>query len=156
MPLLKISTLGRYSVASEERLITGFESAKVRALLVFLVVESDRPHSRDSLAGLLWPDYPQNSAANSLRNALANLRKVIGDRSVTPPYLHITRETIQFNTASDHWLDAAELKRYFSFPMDKDSEPDSAVISNYRTGISLYHGRFLEDFFLPDSQSFDS
>lgn len=110
MPQLRISTLGRYSIALGDQLATGFESAKVRALLVFLVVESNRPHSRESLAGLLWPDFPNSSAMGSLRNALANLRQAIGDRSANPPHLLITREVIQFNTASGYWLDFVELK----------------------------------------------
>ena len=47
--------------------VTGFESDKVRALLAYLAVESDRPHRRETLAGLLWPEQPENAARLSLR-----------------------------------------------------------------------------------------
>ncbi|NIP85332.1 MAG: hypothetical protein GTO03_07140, partial [Planctomycetales bacterium] len=83
------------------------ESTKVRALLAYLAVEADRPHRRDVLAGLLWPDWPDRDALSNLRYALYNLRQVIGDRTAEPPFLLITRNTLQFNTASDHWLDVA-------------------------------------------------
>ena len=44
------------------------------ALLVYLAVESERPHRRESLVGLLWPDYAERSARANLRHSLANLR----------------------------------------------------------------------------------
>jgi len=44
-------------------------------------------------------------ARSNLRNALSTLRKAIGDRHATPPFLPITQETIQFNTSSDVWID---------------------------------------------------
>lgn len=155
MPQLRISTLGRYSIALGDQLATGFESAKVRALLVFLVVESNRPHSRESLAGLLWPDFPNSSAMGSLRNALANLRQAIGDRSANPPHLLITREVIQFNTASGYWLDFVELKNALGQLYGQSAQLDPAAIDSLRDGLSLFHGRFLEGFFISDSQPFE-
>ena len=80
MTHLSLSLLGPFQAALDGQLVTGFDSAKVRALLAYLAVEADRPHSREALAGLLWPDYSDRSALNSLRSALANLRQVIGDR----------------------------------------------------------------------------
>ena len=48
---------------------------KARALLAILAVESDRWHSRDRLAGLLWGRHPQAQARNSLSQALYEIRK---------------------------------------------------------------------------------
>lgn len=85
--------------------VIGFESNKVRALLAYLAVEATRPHRREVLAGLLWPEHSELVARNNLRQALANLREAIGDRGAQPPFLVITRETIQFNSLSDHYSD---------------------------------------------------
>lgn len=52
--------------------------AKSLALLAFLVLEP-RPHSRESLAGLLWGESPEAEARASLRQALKQLREVLGD-----------------------------------------------------------------------------
>jgi len=52
--------------------------AKPLALLAYLVLER-RPHSRESLAGLLWGESPENEARASLRQALKQLRDVLGD-----------------------------------------------------------------------------
>ena len=102
---LEITTLGGQAIKREGEPVTAFESDKVRALLVYLAVESERPHRRERLAGLLWPDYPERSARREPARRLANLRSAIGDREATPPFLNISRQTIQFNTASDAWVD---------------------------------------------------
>ena len=105
MPRLSLSLLGSFQATLDGRPITGFESDRVRGLLAYLAVEAGRPHRRDKLVGLLWPDWPESSALTNLRNALANLRKAIGDREAASPILLVDRETIQFNPAGDAWVD---------------------------------------------------
>ena len=105
MGRLSVSLLGPLDIKLDEEPVSAFQSDKVRALLAYLAVEADRAHRRETLAGLLWPDYPQRSARTNLRNALANLRQVIGDAQATPQFLDITRQTIQFNRSSDAWVD---------------------------------------------------
>ena len=60
------------------------KSDKVRALLAFLVVESDKTHRREKLAGLLWPYMPEKPARHNLSQAFYNLRKSLVDSSITP------------------------------------------------------------------------
>ena len=98
MAHLSLSLLGPFRVTLDGEPVTDFESTKVRALLAYLAVEADRTHRRDVLAGLLWPDWPDRDALSNLRYALSNLRQVIGDRTAEPPFLLITRNTLQFNT----------------------------------------------------------
>ena len=108
MARLSINLLGPFQVTLDGESSSGFEYDKVRALLAYLAVEADRPHRREALAGLLWPDQPEVMARNSLRTALSKLRQATGDRTAEPPYLQISRDAIQLNTASDHrlvWLD---------------------------------------------------
>jgi DNA-binding SARP family transcriptional activator len=79
MARLAIRLLGPFQVTPDREPVTGFASDKVRALLAYLAVTAGRPHRRETLAGLLWPEYPERSARAALRNALANLRRMIGD-----------------------------------------------------------------------------
>ena len=90
MAHLSLSLFGPWHVTLDGQPVTGFESAKVRALLAYLAVEADRPHHRDALAGLLWPEVPDSTARNNLRQALANLRQAIGDRTAEPPFALLT------------------------------------------------------------------
>ena len=52
MAQLALNLLGTFQAALDDAPITGFESDKVRALLAYLTVESDRPQRREMLAGL--------------------------------------------------------------------------------------------------------
>ena len=105
MSHLSIRLFGPVEVTLDGEVVTAFKSDKARALLAYLVVEAERPHRREKLAGLLWPEWPEQAARGNLRRVLANLRLAIGDHHATPPFLHISRETIQFNSASDAWVD---------------------------------------------------
>jgi len=144
MPHLSLALLGPFQASLDGQPATGFQSNKVRALLAYLAVEADRPHSRETVAGLLWPDYPNRSALNNLRSALANLRQAIGDRQADPPFLLITRITIMFNPASDCTLDVSGLR-------DLPHQP----IEQLERAVSAYRGAFLEGFSLADSPAFE-
>ena len=141
---LSIKLLGPLQVVRDGQGVDAFDSSKVRGLLAYLATERDRPHARDTLAGLLWPEYPQRSALNNLRSALANLRQAIGDREAQPPYLLISRETLQFNGQSDHILDIAVLEQLHQLTPEKLQET-----------VEGAGGRFLEGFALPDSTPFE-
>lgn len=145
MAQLRMEFLGGFRVSLDGTPITSFESNKVRALLAYLAVESQRPHPRESLAALLWPDWPDRAALSNLRYALSDLRKVIGDRNAEPPFLLISREAIQFNAGGDHWLDAAELIRVAS---SQDVEP-------LERAVTLYKGGFLEGFSASEAAPFE-
>src|SRR5512136_1258725 len=119
MAHLSLSVLGPFQAMLDSQPVTSFESAKVRALLIYLTVEADQPHSRAALAGLLWPDWPDRAALRNLSYALSNLRQAIGDRRARPPFLLITRDTIQFNTASDCSLDLSGLANLTGLEIDQ-------------------------------------
>ncbi len=144
MACLFLSFLGPFQAGLDGQPATGFESNKVRALLAYLAVEADRPHTRETLAGLLWPDYPDRAALSNLRSALANLRQAIGDHQADPPFLLITRDTIRFNTDSDYALDVDALHDLTRLPVEQ-----------FQQAVAAYRGNFLEGFFLADSPAFE-
>ena len=150
MPRLTLSFLGCFQVCLDDRPVTDFKSNKVRALLAYLAVEADRPHRREALAGLLWPDWPDRDALSNLRYALASLRRTIGDHTAEPPFLLITPHTIQFNPASDHWLDVAELGRQIA-----DSRWQIADGAKLVSAQSLYRGSFLAGFSIGGAAPFE-
>nr|MBP8291334.1 hypothetical protein [Caldilineaceae bacterium] len=74
MPTLCIALLGTYVVTHDGRPVTAFAYDKVRGLLAYLAVEADRPHRRDHLATLFWPEQDRRGALQSLSQALYQLR----------------------------------------------------------------------------------
>jgi len=150
MARLEISLLGPFQVTLDGESIGGFKSNKVRALLAYLAVEADKPHRRESLAGLLWPDWSEREALGNLRYTLSDLRRAIEDRVADPPFLIISRDSVQFNTSGDYWLDVAALTASLS---DDKSHP--ALSEEQEKAMSLYRGGFLEGFSVSDSPGFD-
>jgi len=151
MARLEIRLLGPLQVKLDGKPLTGMRSDKVRGLLAYLCVEADKPHRREKLAGLLWPDYPEASARGSLRRALADLRQATGDEEADPPYLEITPQTIQLNRGSDTWIDATVFDK-----LTKKIRPaDEQTLDGWAEAVELYQGEFMEGFSLADSPAFE-
>jgi len=153
MSHLSISLLGPFQATLDGQPITGFKSNKVRALLAYLAVEADRPHPREALAGLLWPDWPDRDALSNLRYALSNLRQVIGDRTADSPFLLVTRDALQFNSASDYSLDVRVFTELTESALS--AAKGSVDLSGAEEATASYRGGFLEGFSLPDADPFE-
>jgi WD40 repeat protein/DNA-binding SARP family transcriptional activator len=169
MAALSIRLFGPFEVELDGEPVTGFATDKARALLAYLAVEADRPHRREALAGLLWPEVPEASARGSLRTALGNVRQLVGDRPRSPdhvssseskdsrPFLNVSWQEIQFRRDSDARVDV----RVFTELLQAGSLPPSAQPPGPRTSqdleeaVGLFRGSFLEGFSLPDSAAFE-
>jgi len=135
-----------------------FESQKGRALLAYLALEADRPQPRDALASLLWPDQPEQDARNNLRQALSNLRQALGDQRATPSFLRITSTTIQFDRASDHYIDVVafmDLLDTCAQHPHRRPETCTSCARRLQQAAALYDRDFLDPFFLRDSGAFE-
>lgn len=159
MAQLSITLLGSFQVTLEGRPIAHFATDKARALLAYLALHADGPQRREALAGLLWPDQPEGKARQNLRQALTFLRQALGDSEESPtPFLLVDRETVQFNAASDYWLDvtafttlsdACQRHRHIRL------ERCLPCLHRLEQLAALYQGEFLAQFFLADSLGFE-
>ncbi len=154
MTHLGIRLLSTFHVELDGELVTGIATNKVRGLLAYLAVEAERTHTRETLAGMFWPERPERFARGSLSQALFNLRQALGDCDTKQPFLLVSRETIQFNGSSEHRLDVAE----FEAGIDAANKllADKENISLLEETVALYQGDFLEGFSLADSPAFES
>jgi predicted ATPase/DNA-binding SARP family transcriptional activator len=145
MGRLALHLLGAFEATVDEKTLAGFKTEKARALLIYLATERSRAHRRQSLVGLLWPDYPEKYARANLRQVLTNLRQVLGDNENPMPFILVEGETIQFNPESDFRLDVVDFERL------------AAVndVADLESALALYRGSFLDGFSLKDSPEFD-
>ena len=158
MARVSLSFLGAFQATQDGQPIAGFEFNKVRALLAYLAIEADRPHRREELACLLWPDQPDLAARSNLRQALANLRRTIGDETALPPYFLIDREFIRFNSKADIWLDTTEFTESLKASerhTHRRAETCKHCAQCLKRAVELYRGNFLEHFFVSESDVFD-
>ncbi|MBN1261893.1 MAG: AAA family ATPase [Anaerolineae bacterium] len=153
MPHLSLCVLGSFQADLDGTSLTALKSNKVRALLAYLAVECERPHPRETLAGLLWPELPESAALANLRDALANLRRNLQEEQQASPLIAVTAGSLQFNAQGDCWVDAlafADLTRQRSGPMTQTSEPQAL-----EQALALVQGDFLEGFWVRDSAPFE-
>ncbi len=168
MTRLVVRLLGGFRVEADGEPVYGFETDKARALFSFLIVEADRPHRRETLAGLLWPDRPDTVARANLRQALVRLRRALGDdvsqrdqaqhhpapanhveARRPPPFLFVTRTDVQFNAASDYALDVAQLEA-FTRPQAGGPLPRLQLLPE------VLCADFLAGFAIPESETFQA
>src|SRR5215472_18921371 len=68
---------------------------KNQALLTYLALHAGKKLTREKLTSLLWSDRGEAQARNSLRQALAALRRDLG--SIKPPPLTVDGDTVVFD-----------------------------------------------------------
>ena len=112
---------------------------KALALLIYLAVTAV-PHTRDSLATLLWPESDQRRARRALRNRLSELKQAVGGS-----WIDAGRETIGLQPGC--WLDTAEFQNALA-----GEEGDAESLSE---AAALYRDDFLAGFTLPDCPEYD-
>lgn len=155
---MQISLLGPIQILRDDRPLNGLTYDKVRALLAYLVTEAGRPHSRDSLADLLWPEQTTEEAHHNLRQALANLRRYIGDYATEPAYLITTRNSIQFNVHSNWTLDVNNFRSLIAKTRQhahRRVETCTVCARHLEQVVEIYKGDFLSGFSGAKSATFE-
>lgn len=143
--MLTIKIFGTLSITQNGKQEKGFRGDRSKALLVWLLLEGDKPIRREYLASLFFSESPEAQARISLRTNLFRLRKAIAG-SLDADILDITRKTIQLSpTALDHLhVDALEFEQL----QNSDQLPDLLQ------ALSLYQGELLTGFHLNNSEGF--
>jgi DNA-binding SARP family transcriptional activator/predicted ATPase/Tfp pilus assembly protein PilF len=137
---LRLKLFGAPQVHLNDDPVTGFVTGKAQALLFYLAVTS-QTHSRDKLAGLLWPNTTDSKAKKNLRDVVSNLRKLVG------PHLVITRQSLALMTGPTVWLDVERFHRAV--------EADPADQATLQNAVDLYQDDFLAGFYVREALPFE-
>src|SRR6266540_808454 len=133
--MLEVRLLGRFEVSHDGKPIP-ITSRPAQSLFAYLIMNAGTLHRREKLAGLLWPDSLEETARDNLRHTLWKIRKALPPKPTTE-YLLADDLSIAFNTASDHWFDAAELEKL----------SESASADELMAVLSEYQGELLPGFY---------
>lgn len=115
-------------------------AVKPRALLIYLAL-TNRRHTRDALAGLLWGDMPDGAAKANLRQALTTLRRLL------PYHLVVSRNDVRLNPHASTAIDVHDFETAVRQAGDRD-------IELLKTAADLYRGDLLDGFLLEDVEPF--
>jgi predicted ATPase/DNA-binding SARP family transcriptional activator len=157
--VLTLSLFGPFRVAIDDVLVTGFPTDKVRALLAYLAIETDRPHPRSSLATLLWPDMPEEIALRNLRKTLHRLQQTLA-ASLAPTEEGLflaTRQVIQLNQHACS-VDVAGFQARLSAVAahsHRHLHLCLPCLDRLDQAVALYRGELLSGFALPDAEPFE-
>jgi DNA-binding SARP family transcriptional activator len=139
---LRLTLLGKPQATLGSTPVTDFIYRKSLALLCYLAV-TGRPHSREALIGLLWPEATETSARASLRKTLADLRKRLA------PYLIITHQEVALNRDVPYWLDVE------AFEACVGASTSERDIKRLQEAVEFYQADFLEGFYVRNAFEFE-
>jgi DNA-binding SARP family transcriptional activator len=105
MAQLKLFVLGQPGLERDGEPVE-LNLRKALALLVYLAV-SGRPHSRDALATMLWPESDAREGRARLRRILHRLTQAIGGDILDSGF-----EAIRLHPHADLWLDSAAFRQH--------------------------------------------
>lgn len=159
MSRLSLSLLGTFQASAGERPITNFATDKVRALLAYLAVEADRPHRRDTLAALLWPDRDDTGARNNLRLSLHRLREALDAAApaLSDDVFDVTRETVRARAAAVE----VDANRFIALLEMCESHPHRLLhlcpscLEQLGEAADLYSGELLAGLSIGDAPAFE-
>lgn len=123
---------------------------KARALLAYLAV-TQKPHPRETIVALFWPDHDQQQGRADLSRILSNLRSVLG-----ADYILADREQIALNENAALRVDVV----YFRQQVETCRETavgqfDEECLQSLSAAAACYQADFLAGFTLPDCPAFD-
>ena len=131
-PLLRVRMLGGFALMSVEGGDLTLPRRKLRALVALLALAPAGGWPRERLTALLWGDRDEEQARGSLRQALAELRRILGDSA-----LLTGRDTAAFDPAVVR-ADVEEFARL-------------AEAGASAEAAALYRGDLLDGISLPDA-----
>jgi DNA-binding SARP family transcriptional activator/Tfp pilus assembly protein PilF len=150
VPRTTISLLGAPRVERDAKPVE-VDTRKAIALVAYLAV-TGRRHTRDALAGLLWPEYGQSRARAALRRTLSSLSAARAEG-----WLEADREGVSLNR-DETWVDIDCFHGLLS-GCRAHGHPEGEVCPDCLPPLSeaaaLYRDDFLAGFGLRDSAAFD-
>jgi DNA-binding SARP family transcriptional activator/biotin operon repressor len=144
MGRLEVRLLGGFSLSRDGRPLEQLPLRAARSLVAFLVLNRDRAHTRDLLAGMFWPDFDEPRARRRLSQALWQAQGVLGEDDGAQ-YLVGTADTIRFDPEREVWLDVADFEERLAALVE--APPHERDLASIRELVTLYTGDLLAGFY---------
>jgi DNA-binding SARP family transcriptional activator len=158
MSALNIHLFGKFSVRAKEQPLEGLDACKVQELLGYLLIHRARPHTRESLASLLWGDTATDKSKKYLRQTLWHLQSALEGQGrssssddgagVCGGLLSAAHDWVRLNQNSAVWLDVEVFERAFAVAQGKAGHDlDAETKRIVQEAVELYKGDLLEGWY---------
>jgi two-component SAPR family response regulator len=144
---LRIYTLGSLRIYRGDTLVfdESWRNKPAKTIFKLLFTNSGQRYPKDVLAEELWPETDPDAAANRLRVAVHELRKMLGGRNKSN---HISQQegTYFFDPSAPFWSDVSSFEEYVDRgrTLARQGLVDEALQA-YRSAEALYLGDYLRD-----------
>ncbi|MBS1713676.1 MAG: tetratricopeptide repeat protein [Armatimonadetes bacterium] len=108
-PVWRVELFGGLTAVAVGKRITRFRTRKTASLFAYLSFHHDRPHSREVLTDMFWPEANLDAGRQSLRMALSALREALETEDGAGTVVVSDRSTVQITgvrTDVDEFEDA--------------------------------------------------
>ncbi|MBC7235530.1 MAG: hypothetical protein H5T69_06785 [Chloroflexi bacterium] len=135
---------GQMEVVFPDGRVASFRSSKAKLLLAYLLLHR-RPHHREALASLFWPESTTAQSRKALRQTLWQLRTALGDESKEYPLLQVDAEKVGIEPKAEFWLDVNDFEQaYRSVRRVSGSELSAEQAQRLHEAARLYRGDLCE------------
>jgi DNA-binding SARP family transcriptional activator len=143
MCLLTVRLFGKFQVRRDDQNLDSWNAGKVQELFVYLLLHGERPHARQALAELLWPESTPEQSTKYFRHALWQLQTLLGCK-----VLEVDAETLHLIEEANLWLDVWEFEGAYSHVRGVPGEElDGRRTHILGEALKLYRGDLLEGWY---------
>jgi len=132
--MLEVRLFGKFEIICDGQPVT-IRSRAAQSLFAYLILNAGIPYRREKLAGMFWPDAPEEKARTYLRYELWRIRKAFPHS--TAEYLIADDINISFNPSAEYWLDVAAFTAVLA----------GSSVEALTEALSLVRGEFLPAFY---------
>jgi DNA-binding SARP family transcriptional activator len=149
MSILRFQLFGKFLVERDKQKLSGLDACKEQELLSYLIVHRNRPHPRESLASLLWPNTTTERSKTYLRQALWHVVSALQENNACgPTLLQVEHDWVKLNLHNGVWADVALFDRAFVTVQGvAGRQLDSARVDLLKEAVNAYNGELLEGWY---------
>lgn len=141
----RVELLGTLQAKGEHGVVSRFRTRKVGLLLAYLAYYSERTHSREELADMLWPEAEPELARRNLRQALSSLRRHLEPPAVPAGAVLLAKQALVSLNAEYVETDVADLARLHKEA--STAATNSEKIKKLTQAVEMYRGDLLPGYY---------
>lgn len=145
MSTIHISLLGKLQIQHSIRGAIKFEARRDQELFCYLLLNRQRLHQREKIAGLMWAESSTIQSKRNLRQTLWHLQSMLNAYCENSNLLLVENGWIGVNLDADFWLDVAVLENaYAALEAVENTSLTSQLATLLDQAVKLYQGDLFE------------
>jgi DNA-binding SARP family transcriptional activator/biotin operon repressor len=131
---LDVKLFGSLELRRSNGVPLALQSKVARSLLAYVLTHRERSHARERLAGIFWPDLPEQQARRRLSQALWRIGETLGNDCLSADAF-----SVGWNPNAPIQLDLERFERAFV-----NTKSEAISPSSLHEAVTAYRGEFLE------------